>query len=76
MRCRQAGFFRYDLGHLDYGHLKEMAKTRKSSVVILIYLTCMVVHLCSAKIDDKIGLLAYDNSSVINVSLDVLNTTC
>lgn len=45
-----------------------MVKTRKSSVVILVYLACMIVHLCTAKIDDKIGLLVYDNSSVLNVS--------
>lgn len=61
-------FFRYDLGHLDYGHLKEMVKTRKSSGVILVYVACMIVHLCTAKIDDKIGMLAYNNSSVLNVS--------
>lgn len=46
-----------------------MVKTRKSSVVILVYVACMIVHLCTAKIDDKIGMLAYDNSSVLNVSV-------
>lgn len=45
-----------------------MMYCRKSSIVILIYAACILVHLATARIDDKIGLIAYNNATVLNVS--------
>lgn len=48
-----------------------MIKCRKSSIVILIYAACLIVHLVTARVDDKLGLISHsdNNMSALNVSV-------
>jgi len=62
--CIISVFDRYDVSHIDFMHLKELVKRRKSSVVLIIYVACLIVHLVTARVDDKLGLMAYNISNL------------
>ncbi|XP_018331204.1 uncharacterized protein LOC108741081 [Agrilus planipennis] len=66
--CLVSVFDRYDISHLSYYHLKDYIFGRKSSIVILIYLVCFVVHLIAIKTDDKISFILHNNSTIDEIN--------
>ncbi|KAJ8932376.1 hypothetical protein NQ314_014743 [Rhamnusium bicolor] len=61
-----------DIAHLDINNLYEMSKHKKISVVVVIYVTCLMVHLSCANYDNKLSLMSYRNISFVNVSLKLI----
>ncbi|KAJ8945497.1 hypothetical protein NQ318_017940 [Aromia moschata] len=58
-------FHPIDIAHIKLKNLKEVWKQRKSSIVVVIYVTCLIVHLSSANYDDKMSLMSYSNNTLL-----------
>ncbi|KAH0809985.1 hypothetical protein GEV33_012809 [Tenebrio molitor] len=66
--CLISVFEKVDFAHFDGTQLRSLFHFKKSSLVILIYFTCLVVHLSAARIDYKLGLVSYDNETISNIT--------
>nr|CAH7767187.1 unnamed protein product [Callosobruchus chinensis] len=50
---------RIDVGHMmSKDYLSELWRHKLTSFVLVVYLACFVVHLCTAQYDEKLALLA------------------
>ncbi|RZC36081.1 transcriptional regulator ATRX -like [Asbolus verrucosus] len=65
---RKSHFAMVDFAHFGGAQFRNLFQFRKSSLVILIYFTCLVVHLSAARIDYKLGLVSYDNETISNIT--------
>ncbi|XP_008192520.1 transmembrane protein 237 [Tribolium castaneum] len=65
--CLMSVFEKIDFAHFEGAQFRNLFKFKKSSLVILIYFTCLVVHLSAARIDYKLGLVSY-NDTISNIT--------
>ncbi|XP_048526106.1 uncharacterized protein LOC109535657 isoform X2 [Dendroctonus ponderosae] len=59
---------RLDVGHLQSHDLAEFFKQKKCSFLVIVYVTCLTIHLATAPYDEKLSLLAYRNHTAIGNS--------
>ncbi|KAG5870651.1 hypothetical protein JTB14_010569 [Gonioctena quinquepunctata] len=57
--CIVSVFDRIDIAHLEKNFTKELWKQKRSSFVVVIYASCLIVHLSTANYDDKLALMSY-----------------
>ncbi|XP_060532414.1 uncharacterized protein LOC132705668 [Cylas formicarius] len=61
--CLVSVFDRLDVGHIQWVDLGEFVSGRKSSVVVVIYAACLIIHLSATPYDEKLSLMSYGNRS-------------
>uniref|UniRef100_A0AAR5P916 Transmembrane protein 237 n=1 Tax=Dendroctonus ponderosae TaxID=77166 RepID=A0AAR5P916_DENPD len=66
--CLVSVFDRMDVGHLQSHDLAEFFKQKKCSFLVIVYVTCLTIHLATAPYDEKLSLLAYRNHTAIGNS--------
>ncbi|CAH1174125.1 unnamed protein product [Phaedon cochleariae] len=77
--CLVSVFDRIDIAHLDKNYMKELWNQKRSTFIVILYITCFIVHLSTANYDDKLSLMSYQNensniSIVTNITGSELNT--
>ncbi|KAJ3658155.1 hypothetical protein Zmor_009913 [Zophobas morio] len=66
--CLISVFEKIDIAHFERSQFRSLFHFRKSSIVIVVYFTCLVVHLSAARIDYKLGLVSYNNETISNIT--------
>ncbi|XP_023020924.2 uncharacterized protein [Leptinotarsa decemlineata] len=64
---------RIDIGHLEKNCTKELWKQKRCSFVLVVYVSCLMVHLSTANFDDNLTLMSYRRN--INDTIMVTNMT-
>lgn len=59
---------RVDVAHMDSVYFTDIIKSKKFTFVIVIYVTCLLVHLSATTYDDKIAIISYGNETANNVT--------
>ncbi|KAI4462541.1 transmembrane protein [Holotrichia oblita] len=66
--CLISVFDRYDIASIKSIDLQELVKHRKGCAVIFLYVATMIVHLVTAKVDDKMSLVLYNNITQLDMT--------
>ncbi|KAK5643231.1 hypothetical protein RI129_007076 [Pyrocoelia pectoralis] len=67
--CVVSVFDRYDVSHISVTHIPDICRSKKTSILVLIYMVCFLLHLVTANLDDKVGLIPLNNNiSYVNIT--------
>ncbi|XP_018564809.1 uncharacterized protein LOC108906126 [Anoplophora glabripennis] len=71
--CIVSVYDRIDIGHLEFKNMREIWKHKKGLMVVVLYITCLIVHLSTAGYDEQLSLLSYSNATIANITKSDLN---
>lgn len=72
--CIVSVYDRIDIAHMESIDIKDIFETKKFSLVIIVYIACLLVHLSATSYDDKLSLITYNNETIYNITQNDVRT--